>query len=161
MKKLIPVLLLALGLSSCAVKTVSRTELLTPTLATAMNTSELTDMKYYGSDTEYDYFVRGYSRYRVRKSENALPDSARFNFDNWQTSKLYRDCLKESVGSTLVNKLQDLLNKATANGTAAQTLPTTTSGTTTTPQTYQPKTQTGKVIQGVLQQYKASKTAQQ
>ena len=161
MKKLIPVLLLALGLSSCAVKTVSRTELLTPTLATAMNPSELTDMKYYGSDTEYDYFVRGYSRYRVRKSENALPDSARFNFDNWQTSKLYRDCLKESVGSTLVNKLQDLLNKATANGTAAQTLPTTTSGTTTTPQTYQPKTQTGKVIQGVLQQYKASKAAQQ
>ena len=66
MKKLIPVILLALGLSSCAVKTVSRTELLTPTLATAMNTSELTDMKYYGSDTEYDYFVRGYSRYRVR-----------------------------------------------------------------------------------------------
>ena len=161
MKKLIPVLLLALGLSSCAVKTVSRTELLTPTLATAMNTSELTDMKYYGSDTEYDYFVRGYSRYRVRKSENALPDSACFNFDNWQTSKLYRDCLKESVGSTLVNKLQDLLNKATANGTAAQTLPTTTPGTTTTPQTYQPKTQTGKVIQGVLQQYKASKAAQQ
>lgn len=171
MKKLIPVILLALGLSSCAVKTVSRSELLTPTLATAMNTKELTDMKYYGSDTEYDYFVRGYSRYRVRKSENALPDSARFNFDNWKTSKLYRDCLKDSVGSTLVNKLQELLNKASANGTVAQTLPTTTSAattpvtttpaTTTPVQPYQPKTQTGKVIQGVLQQYKAAKTAQQ
>ena len=164
MKKLIPVILLALGLSSCAVKTVSRTELLTPTLATAMNTSELTDMKYYGSDTEYDYFVRGYSRYRVRKSENAIPDSARFNFDNWKTSKLYRDCLKDSMGSALVNKLQELLNGASATGTAAQTLPsasTTTPTTTTTTPAYEPRTQTGKVIQGVLQQYKANKAAQQ
>lgn len=165
MKKLIPVILLALGLSSCAVKTVSRTELLTPTLATAMNTSELTDMKYYGSDTEYDYFVRGYSRYRVRKSENSIPDSARFNFDNWQTSKLYRDCLKDSMGSALVTKLQDLLNKASANGTTAQTLPATTTTseatTTTTVQPYQPKTQTGKVIQGVLQQYKTNQAAKQ
>ena len=38
MKKLIPaIMLLALGLSSCAVKTVSRSELLTPTLSTVMN----------------------------------------------------------------------------------------------------------------------------
>lgn len=160
MKKLIPVILLALGLSSCAVKTVSRSELLTPTLATAMNTSELTDMKYYGADTEYDYFVRGYSRYRVRKSENAIPESARFNFDNWQTSKLYRDCLKDSMGSALVNKLQSLLNGATANGSAAQTLPATTTPATTTP-AYQPKTETGKALQGIFQQYKASKAAQQ
>ncbi len=157
MKKLIPVLLIALSLSSCAVKTVSRSELLTPTLATAMNTSELTDMKYYGSDTEYDYFVRGYSRYRVRKSENAIPDSARFNFDNWQTSKLYRDCLKDSVGSSLVNKLQELLNKASANGSAAQTL----SDPATPAQPYQPKTQTGKALQGIFEQYKAQKAAQQ
>jgi hypothetical protein len=162
MKKLIPaIMLLALGLSSCAVKTVSRSELLTPTLATAMNTSELTDMKYYGSDTEYDYFVRGYTRYRVLKSENALPDSARFNFDNWKTSKLYRDCLKDSVGSSLVNKLQDLLNKATANGTTAQTLPSASTTTSTTTQTYQPRTQTGKVLQGMVEQYKAAKAANQ
>lgn len=52
MKKLIPaMMLLALGLSSCAVKTVTRTELLTPTLSTAMDHTELTDMKYYGADT--------------------------------------------------------------------------------------------------------------
>ena len=150
MKKLIPaIMLLALGLSSCAVKTVSRSELLTPTLSTAMNTSELTDMKYYGSDAEYDYFTRGYTRYRVLKSENCLPDSARFTFDNWQTSKLYRDCLKDSVGTTLVSKLQNLLNGATANGTAAQTLPTATPA-----PTYQPKTEAGKTIQSWLQQYK-------
>ena len=161
MKKLIPVLLLALGLSSCSVKTVSRSELLKPTLATAMDTSELTDMKYYGSDTEYDYFVRGYSRYRVRKSENAIPDSARFNFDNWQTSKLYRDCLKDSVGSSLVNKLQELLNKASANGTAAQTLPAPATTPATTAQPYQPKTQTGKALQGIFKQYKAQKANQQ
>ena len=162
MKKLIPVmLLLALGLSSCAVKTVTRKELLTPTLSTAMNSSELTDMKYYGCDAEYDYFTRGYTRYRVLKSENALPDSARFNFDNWKTSKLYRDCLKDSVGSSLVNKLQDLLNKATANGTTAQTLPSASTTTSTTTQTYQPRTQTGKVLQGMVEQYKAAKAANQ
>lgn len=149
MKKLIPaILLLALGLSSC-VKTVTRKELLTPTLATAMDSSELTDMKYYGADAEYDYFTRGYSRYRVLKSENCLPESARFTFDNWQTSKLYRDCLKDSVGTTIVNKLQNLLNGATANGSAAQTLPAATPA-----PAYQPKTETGKAIQSWLQQYK-------
>lgn len=151
MKKLIPaIMLLALGLSSCAVKTVSRSELLTPTLATAMDTSELTDMKYYGADAEYDYFTRGYTRYRVLKSENCLPESARFTFNNWQGGKLYRDCLQESVGSTLVTKLQNLLNGASTTGTTAQTLP----ATTTTTQTYQPQTQTGKAIQSWLQQLK-------
>ncbi len=150
MKKLIPaMLLLALGLSSCAVKTVSRKELLTPTLATAMDTSELTDMRYYGADAEYDYFTRGYTRYRVLKSEKCLPESARFTFDNWQTSKLYRDCLKDSVGTTIVNKLQNLLNGATENGAAAQTLPAATPA-----PTYQPKTETGKAIQSWLKQYK-------
>ena len=155
MKKLIPVImLLALGLSSC-VKTVTRSELLTPTLSTAVDHTELTDMKYYGSDTQYDYFTRGYSRYRVLKSENCLPESARFTFDHWQTSKLYRDCLTDSVGTTIVSKLQNLLNGATANGTAAQTLPTATPA-----PTYQPKTETGKAIKSILEQYKASKAAQ-
>lgn len=154
MKKLIPVImLLALGLSSC-VKTVTRSELLTPTLSTAMDHTELTDMKYYGSDTQYDYFTRGYSRYRVLKSENCLPESARFTFDHWKTSKLYRDCLKESVGSSLVSKLQGLLNGATTNGTTVQSLPATPAAApATTIQPYQPKTQTGKAIQSILQQY--------
>lgn len=154
MKKLIPVImLLALGLSSC-VKTVTRSELLTPTLSTAVDHTELTDMKYYGSDTQYDYFTRGYSRYRVLKSENCLPESARFTFDHWQTSKLYRDCLKESVGSSLVSKLQSLLNGATTTGTTVQSLPTTPTVTpSATTQPYQPKTQTGQAIQNWLKQY--------
>jgi DegV family protein with EDD domain len=107
MKKLIPaMMLLALGLSSCAVKTVTRKELLTPSLATAMDHTELTDMKYYGSDAEYDYFTRGYTRYRVLKSEDCLPESARFTFNNWMGGKKYTDCLKEST----VSKLQSILS---------------------------------------------------
>ena len=159
MKKLIPaMLLLALGLSSCAVKTVTRKELLTPTLATAMDSSELTDMKYYGSDAEYDYFTRSYTRYRVLKSENCLPESARFTFNNWQGGKLYRECLTESVGSSLVSKLQNLLNGASATNTVAQ--PVTTPAQTTTTPTYQPQTETGKAILNILNQYKASQPAQ-
>lgn len=174
MKKLIPaMLLLALGLSSCAVKTVSRTELLTPTLATAVNSKELIDMKYYGSDTEFDYFTRGYNRYRVYKSENCLPESARFNFDNWKNGKLYRDCLKNSVGGALVSKLQGLLNAATTNGSAAQTLPAASSSATTAPastpaiksaadfnkalQNYTPKSKAGQALKALSEQYKASK----
>ena len=154
MKKWIPaMLLLALGLSSCAVKTVSRKELLTPTLATAMNSSELTDMKYYGSDAEYDYFTRGYTRYRVLKSENCLPESARFTFDYWQTSKLYRDCLKESVGNSLVSKLQNLLNGASSTSTTVQTLPAPAAS---APQPYQPRTQVGQALQNWLQQNKTN-----
>ena len=107
MKKLIPVmLLLALGLSSCAVKTVTRKELLTPTLSTAMNSSELTDMKYYGCDAEYDYFTRGFSRLRVAKSEQSIPETCRFTFNNWQGGKLYTDCIKEAG----MDKVQSLLN---------------------------------------------------
>lgn len=159
MKKLIPaIMLLALGLSSCAVKTVTRTELLTPTLSTAVDSSELTDMKYYGCDAEYDYFTRGYTRYRVLKSENCLPESGRFTFNNWQGGKLYRDCLKESVSSSLTDKLQSLLNGATATGASAQTLPA--AETTTTPSAYTPKTEAGKSIQNWLQQRKAAQQAQ-
>lgn len=158
MKKLIPaMLLLALGLSSCAVKTVTRKELLTPTLATAMDSSELTDMKYYGSDAEYDYFTRGYTRYRVLKSEKCLPDSARFTFNNWQGGKLYRECLTQSVGNTLVEKLQNLLNGASATNAVAQPVTTPTQS---PAQTYQPQTETGKAIKNFLEQYKASKSAQ-
>lgn len=144
MKKLIPVMmLLALGLTSC-VKTVTRKELLTPSLSTVMDHTELTDMAYYGSDNEYDYFKRGYSRYRVLRSENTLPEAARFTFDNWQTSKLYRECLTSSVKDTLTNKLQNLLN---GNSASVQQLPATTTPSTTT----QPKTQVGKALQGLFQ----------
>lgn len=157
MKKLIPaIVLLALGLSSCAVKTVSRKELLTPTLSTAMDHTELTDMKYYGADAEYDYFTRGYTRYRVLKSENCLPESARFTFNNWQGGKLYRECLTESMGNTLVDKLKNLLNGASASNPVAQPVTTPTQAT----QTYQPQTETGKAIKTLLEQYKAAKSAQ-
>jgi hypothetical protein len=142
MKKLIPaIMLLALGLSSCAVKTVSRKELLTPTLATAMDSSELTDMKYYGSDAEYDYFTRSYTRYRVLKSENCLPERARFTFNNWMGGKKYTDCLKEST----VSKLQSILS-----GTyQAETLPTTTTTTTLTPA----QQQRAQALQSFLQSF--------
>lgn len=108
MKKLIPVLMIALALSSCATKTVSRTELFTPTTATLMNSDELTKMKYYGCDGEYDYFTRGFSRLRVAKTENAIPDSCRFTFNHWQGGKLYTDCIK-TAGTDKVQQIQQLL----------------------------------------------------
>ena len=107
MKKLIPVLILALGLSSCAVKTVSRTELFTPTTTTLINSDELTQMKYYGSDDQYDYYTRGFSRLRVAKSEQSIPDAARFTFNNWQGGKLYTDCIKDGVTS----KVQGMIDR--------------------------------------------------
>lgn len=106
MKKLLPCILLVALLSACATKTVTRKELLTPTLYTAINTDEYIDMKYYGSDEQYDYFTRGYSRLRVLRTEKAIPDSARFTFDNWKNGKLYRDCLLD----TATDKIQSLRN---------------------------------------------------
>lgn len=111
MKKLIPVLILALGLSSCAVKTVSRTELFTPTTATLVNSDELTQMKYYGSDDQFDYYTRGFSRLRVAKSEQSIPNEARFTFNNWQGGKLYTDCIKD-VGASKVQGFLNLLKGA-------------------------------------------------
>lgn len=111
MKKLIPVLILALGLSSCAVKTVSRTELFTPTTATLVNSDELTQMKYYGSDDQFDYYTRGFSRLRVAKSEQSIPNEARFTFNNWQGGKLYTDCIKD-VGTSKVQGFLNLLKGA-------------------------------------------------
>ena len=123
MKKTVSVLLLALALSSCAVKTVSRTELFTPTTATLVNSQELTDMKYYGSDNEYDYFSRGFQRLRVAKSENSIPNACRFTFDNWVTSKKYTDCVKD----TATSKLQNIISGLTTGTTAPTTTTTTTS----------------------------------
>ncbi len=111
MKKLIPVLILALGLSSCAVKTVSRTELFTPTTTTLINSDELTQMKYYGSDDQFDYYTRGFSRLRVAKSEQSIPNEARFTFNNWQGGKLYTDCIKD-VGTSKVQGFLNLLKGA-------------------------------------------------
>jgi hypothetical protein len=153
MKKLLSVMILALALSSCAVKTVSRSELFTPTAATLVNSKELTDMMYYGSDNEYDYFSRGFQRLRVAKSEDAIPSSARFTFNNWQGGKLYRECLTESVGNSLVEKLQNLLNGASASNPVVQPVTTPTQPTT---QPYQPKTQTGQAIKNWLEQYKTT-----
>ncbi len=124
MKKLLSVMILALALSSCAVKTVSRTELFTPTTATLINSDELTNMKYYGADDQYDYFSRGFQRLRVAKSENAIPSYARFTFNNWMGGKKYTDCLQEST----LSKLQSLLSGATTY--QAETVPTTTTTTT-------------------------------
>lgn len=111
MKKLIPVLVLALGLSSCAVKEVSRTELFTPTLATAVNSDELTNMMYYGCDGQYDYFTRGFSRLKVAKSEKAIPDVCRFTFNNWMGGKKYTDCVK-NAGASQVQSLLNMLKPA-------------------------------------------------
>ena len=111
MKKTVSALLIALALSSCAVKTVSRTELFTPTTATLVNSQELTDMKYYGSDNEYDYFSRGFQRLRVAKTENAVPSYARFTFNNWMGGKKYTDCVK-NAGASQVQSLLNLLKPA-------------------------------------------------
>lgn len=109
MKKLIPVLLIALGLSSCVTKTVSRTELFTPTTATLLNSDELTQMKYYGADDQYDYFTRGFSRLRVAKSEQAIPEACRFTFNNWMGGKKYTDCIAEA-GKEKVQGIYNLIN---------------------------------------------------
>ncbi len=141
MKKLLSVMILALALSSCAVKTVSRTELFTPTTATLINSDELTNMKYYGADDQYDYFSRGFQRLRVAKTENAVPSYARFTFNNWMGGKKYTDCLKEST----VSKLQSLISGATTY--QAETVPTNT----TTPTTAQQ--QRAQALQTLLQSF--------
>lgn len=141
MKKLLSVMILALALSSCAVKTVSRTELFTPTTATLINSDELTNMQYYGADDQYDYFSRGFQRLRVARTENAVPSYARFTFNNWTGGKKYTDCLKQST----VSKLQSLLS-----GTyQAETVPTPT--TTPTPTTAQQ--QRAQALQSFLQSF--------
>lgn len=120
MKKIISAFVLALALSACAVKTVTRTELFTPSTATLINSEELTGMMYYGSDAQYDYFSRGFQRLRVARTENAIPNYARTTFNNWQGGKKYTECLQQST----VSKLQSLLS---GNSTYTATeVPTTT-----------------------------------
>lgn len=125
MKKILPIFILALTLSSCTTKTVSRTELFTPTTATLINSEELTGMMYYGSDNQYDYFTRGWQRLRVATSENAVPSYARFTFNNWQNGKKYTECLKQST----ISKLQSFLTDGqtfTASPVTTPAAPTTT-----------------------------------
>lgn len=104
MRILIPSIVVAALLSSCSlmpVQTISRTELLTPTAYTALNPTSYIDMMYYGADDTYDYYTRSSVRYRVLRSENSMPNSARFTFNNWQNGKKYRDCVVGSVTSGL------------------------------------------------------------
>lgn len=124
MKKIIPAFILALALSSCAVKTVSRTELFTPTTTTLINSKELTEMKYYGSDNEYDYFSRGFQRLRVARSESAIPSYARFDFNNWQNGKKYTECITANG----LDKLKALLTGNTSY--TATEVPAATTGST-------------------------------
>lgn len=85
--------------SSCSLlppKEVSRTELFKPDMYTAMDYTELTDMMYYGSDADYDYFSRGSFRYKVKRSENAVPAAVRTDFTSWSNGRLYRSCLMDT-----------------------------------------------------------------
>ncbi len=103
-------MLLASLLVSCSlmpVTTISRKELLTPTVMTAVDTSTYTDMMYYGSDETYDYFTRNSLKYRVLRTENAVPASARFSFDNWQTGKLYRQVAAQGAAQ----KVSEWMNR--------------------------------------------------
>ena len=130
------------ALASCSlmpVQTITRKELLTPTTYTAVDPSSYTDMMYYGADDTYDYFTRNSLRYRVARTENAMPESARFTFNNWQGGKMYRDCLVESVRDKILPALST---------------PGTTSTTGTS--TYQPQTKTGQAIKNWLEQRKTT-----
>lgn len=127
-------------LASCSlmpVQTITRKELLTPTAYTAVDPSSYTDMMYYGADDTYDYFTRNSLRYRVLRTENAMPQSGRFTFNNWQDGKMYRDCL---VGAAVGSIIPGLSGSNTNTST-----------TTSSSNSYQPKTQTGQSIQNWLQ----------
>lgn len=89
----------ALSFTSCSLlppKEVSRTELFKPDMYTAMDYTELTDMMYYGSDADYDYFSRGSFRYKVKRSENAVPAAVRTEFTSWSNGRMYRGCLMDT-----------------------------------------------------------------
>ena len=74
---------------------------------TAVDTSTYTDMMYYGADETYDYFTRNSLKYRVLRTENAVPASARFSFDNWQTGKLYRQVAAQGAAQ----KVSEWMNR--------------------------------------------------
>lgn len=89
----------ALAFSSCSLlppKEVTRAQLFKPDVFTAMDYTELTDMQYYGSDADYDYFSRGSFRYKVKRSENAVPAAVRTEFTGWNNGRMYRSCLMDT-----------------------------------------------------------------
>lgn len=98
-QRLLTLALPVLCLCSCSLlppKEVSRTELFKPDMYTAMDYTELTDMMYYGSDADYDYFSRGSFRYKVKRSENAVPAAVRTDFTSWSNGRMYRSCLMDT-----------------------------------------------------------------
>ena len=100
----------ALALSSCSlmpVSTISRAELLTPSTMTVVDPSTYTNMMYYGSDDTYDYFTRNSLKYRVLRSENAMPAAGRFTFDDWKTGKLYAQAAASGGLQSLLNKYRN------------------------------------------------------
>lgn len=110
MKYMILFAVAALALSSCSmmpVTTISRSELLKPTAMTAIDHSTYTDMMYYGADDTYDYFTRNSLKYRVLRTEKAMPEGGRFPFDDWKTGKLYREAAAQGAASGI----SDFLSK--------------------------------------------------
>lgn len=108
MKYMILFAVAALALSSCSmmpVTTISRSELLKPTAMTAIDHSTYTDMMYYGADDTYDYFTRNSLKYRVLRTEKAMPEGGRFPFDDWKTGKLYREAAAQGAASGISNFL--------------------------------------------------------
>ena len=97
----------AVALTSCSlmpVTTISRSELLTPSTMTAIDPSTYTGMMYYGADDTYDYFTRNSLKYRVLRTENAMPNAGRFPFDDWKTGKLYSQAAASGGLQGLLNK---------------------------------------------------------
>lgn len=54
-------------------------------------------LKYYGSDGRYDYFMRGETRCRVLRREQAIPGAVRTPFNDWQKGRGYMECLSAAV----------------------------------------------------------------
>ena len=97
----------AVALTSCSlmpVTTISRSELLTPSTMTVVDPSTYTNMMYYGSDDTYDYFTRNSLKYRVLRTEKAMPDAGRFPFDDWKTGMLYGQAAASGGLQSLLNK---------------------------------------------------------
>ena len=110
MKHIVPFAVAALVLSSCSlmpVSTISRTELLTPSTMSVVSPSTYTNMMYYGSDDTYDYFTRNSLKYRVYRTENAMPEAGRFTFDNWNTGKLYAQAAASGGLQSLLSKYRN------------------------------------------------------
>ena len=100
MKKLISVLLASAVLGGCSLmpaKTITRAELLMPMGGKTVQPNDTLEMTYYGADDQYDYFERKGVRYRVLRTENAIPEASRMEYDGWENGKSYRQCLLDAV----------------------------------------------------------------